>query len=156
MKKIELTQGKYALVDDGDFEWLNQWKWIYNKMGYVVRWEYEKNSKRRMLYMHREILKTPRGLLTDHINFNGLDNRRNNLRIATVGENITHSPPRHSNISGFKGVSFHSKTQTWFARIMVNRKTYSTKYFNSSIKAAKAYNKLVQGLRGEFAFLNPI
>ena len=154
MKTINLTQGKYVIVDDEDFEWLNQFKWSYLNVGYAVRTRYDKYGKKKMIYMHREILKVPKGFLTDHINFDPLDNRRSNLRIATRGENITHSLPRQSNISGLKGVSFHSKTKKWFARIMVDRKIYSTKYFNSSIEAAEAYNKLAESVRGEFAFLN--
>jgi hypothetical protein len=155
MKRIKLTQGKFALVDNEDFEWLSQWKWTYNPMKYAVRFE-RKNNKRKMIYMHREILKIRKGLLADHINFNGLDNRKTNLRIATYGQNITHSPPRKTNISGFKGVSFVKSKKKWVVRIMVNGKTYSTKLFDTPKKAAQKYNELAKLLRGNFAYLNKI
>ena len=77
MKQIPLTQGKYALVDDSDFEWLNQWKWNYNN-GYARRIK-EINKTREIIYMHRFILKINKEKVCDHINGNGLDNRRNGM-----------------------------------------------------------------------------
>jgi len=75
MKRIKLTQEKVALVDDADFEFLNQWKWFYHQTGYA------KSCHR---YMHRLINKTPKGFHTDHINRNKLDNRKSNLRYCML------------------------------------------------------------------------
>ena len=89
MKKIELTQGKFALVDDEDFEWLNQWKWYANHLGYtwyVVRSVRYDNEVKAIL-MHRSILNAKIGEEIDHINHNGLDNRKKNLRICTRSQN---------------------------------------------------------------------
>ena len=83
MKEIPLTRGKFALVDDEDYEWLSQWKWYCSTTGYAVR-----GCKNRILYMHREIAKTKPGMLTDHINRNKLDNRKENLRFCSHRENM--------------------------------------------------------------------
>lgn len=91
MKRILLTQGKYALVDDADFEYLNQWKWCAHKIGsiyYVKRghnWNKKKKCWNEILSMHRVILGLSKGdgICTDHINGNGLDNRHCNLRACT-------------------------------------------------------------------------
>jgi len=98
MRTIKLTQGKFAIVDDCDFEWLNQWKWHYSA-GYVVSKMGGKN-----IYLHRFILQTPPKMDTDHINHNKLDNRRKNLRVATRSQNKQNTLISRANKSGFKGV----------------------------------------------------
>ena len=88
-KKIELTQGKFAIVDDGDFEWLNQHKWSAQKgrnTYYAIRGVRE-NGKHKRIYMHIEILGKKNGLQIDHMNGNGIDNRRTNLRHVTSRQN---------------------------------------------------------------------
>lgn len=101
MKKIKLTQGKYAIVDDEDFEWLNQWKWCYCK--YVIR-DIILNKKNKRIYMHRLIMNTPEKMQTDHINGNKLDNRRNNLRICTQSQNNMNRKISKLNTSGYRGI----------------------------------------------------
>lgn len=85
-KEIQLTQGKVTLVDDEDYEWLSQWKWCA-KDGRNGNFYAFRASKNKSTYMHRLILDTPKGKVTDHINGNGLDNRRINLRICSYREN---------------------------------------------------------------------
>ena len=82
MRKIKLTQGKYAIVDDEDYEYLNQWRWFTFKNGYVwyVARETTIDHKRKCIYMHRLIMNAVNGECVDHINRNGLDNRKYNLR----------------------------------------------------------------------------
>ena len=105
--KIPLTQGKYALVDKEDYDWLIQWNWYYAR-GRAVRTQYlgggRKHLKNKQVFMHREIMKTPPGMHTDHINRNPLDNRRSNLRICTPAEN------RRNNAS--KGISWDGYNRT--------------------------------------------
>ena len=153
MKEICLTKGKIALVNDFDFERLNQWKWyadrIKNKV-YAAR----KNPKK--IYMHREILKVKNFQYVDHINGNGLDNRRENLRICTNSQNGQNRGKNKNNTSGFKGVCFHARTQTWIASIWVNRQRVHLGYFKGSIDAAIAYNEAAVKYHGKFAFLNEI
>ena len=101
MKKIKLTQGKVALVDDGDFEWLSQWKWTYKNGGYA----YRSIGSKGHIFLHRAIMKSPKNLEIDHINGNGLDNRRSNLRFATHKQNIRNQQKQKNRTSKYKGVS---------------------------------------------------
>src|SRR5437867_12616129 len=87
MKCIELRgkwgKGKYTMVDDADFAWLNQWRWYFDPHnGYVVR-----RSNYQRIYMHRLILNPPKGRIGDHANGNKLDHQRSNLRICTYSQN---------------------------------------------------------------------
>lgn len=132
MSKIRLTgkygKGKYAIVDDGDFEWLNQWKW-YLHTGYPAR-----KPNGNMIFMHRLINKTPKGMNTDHINRNPLDNRRNNLRNADKSLNGHNRGAQTNNTSGYKGVHFHTASGLWVAQIKCREKRI-VKYFNNIIDA---------------------
>ena len=88
--KIELTQNKFALVDDEDYRWLNEFKWYRvksKKTDYAYTKIIQSNGKRKSMLMHRLILNTPTGMQTDHKNHNGLDNRKSNIRICTSSEN---------------------------------------------------------------------
>jgi len=126
MKEVKLTQGKYALVDDEDFEWLNQWKWCINSNGYAVRDKHisgsGRNRKKIRILMHRFLNNTPDGLVTDHINANRLDNRKSNLRTLTASENIFYSGSRKNNTSGYKGVSWSIARNKWCAQICKDRR----------------------------------
>lgn len=148
MNRIKLTQGKYAIVDDEDFKWLNQWRWYYD--GRYARMNY-KNKK---IHMHRLIMNTPKGMDTDHINGNGLDNRRCNLRICTSSQNHINTKKRKNNTSGYKGVFSCQLSKNWRAQIRYNHKSIHIGNFINKIQAAKAYNQKAKELFGEFARLN--
>jgi hypothetical protein len=164
VKKIKLTQGKYALVDNEDFEWLNQWKWCAHKnhnRWYVERGGWKKKEKKTIaILMHREILKlkpndTREG---DHKNGNGLDNQRHNLRICTHADN-QHNQIVKKHSSKFKGVYLKgiylkNRTKKWGAQIRLNHNTIHLGYFYKEVKAAKVYDKVATELFGEFACLN--
>jgi hypothetical protein len=99
-KSIPLTQGKFAIVDDGDYEYLNQWKWYatldhHTHTYYAMRREY---PSRKSIMMHREIMNPPDGLIVDHIHHDTLDNRRSELRIVTYSQN---SRNKNKEIKGF-------------------------------------------------------
>lgn len=116
MKKIKLTQGFEAIVDDSDFEWLSQWKWFYEK-GYAKTW-----IKGKRILMHRWILSPAKYFVTDHINFNKLDNREKNLRIVTRAENNIHREKYKINKTGYKGVKYRKGlSKPFMARIRVNK-----------------------------------
>lgn len=154
-KQISLTQGKVAIVDDEDFEWLNQWKWCARKDGprwYVMR----RNCERELVQMHRFILNPQAHLETDHRNGNGLDNRRCNLRSCTRSQNSMNSKKRTGCTSQFKGICWRQDTRKWRARIQFNDKRHNLGCFDNELKAAKAYNKAASRLFGEFARLNVI
>jgi len=136
MKQIKLTQGKFAIVDDSDFEWLNQWKWCFH-IGYVVRNKREK-GKCKMIYMHRLINNTSSGFETDHINRNKLDNRRSNLRTVTSSQNNMNTGMWKHNTSKHKGVFWDKSRNKWMAGIGLNYKFINVGRFNDIGDAIKA------------------
>ena len=159
MKKISLTQGKFALVDDEDYEYINQWKWCYNN-GYAVRGKYigTLNGKEKtiIVYMHRIINKTPDGLHTDHISMDRLNNQKNNLRDCTVSQNHMNLKSYKNSSSKFKGVNWDKNREKWYVKIIINKKHTYLGRFSCEIEAAKAYNKAATENFGEFAKLNDI
>lgn len=106
----------------------------------------------RTLYVHRLLL--PEGRDIDHINGDGLDNRRANLRAATRAQNMANSGSRRGSRSPYKGVTLHKKTGQWFARIMVDGKAKYLGYYKDPEAAARAYDTAALEVWGEFAFLN--
>lgn len=117
MKKIKLTHNQFALVDNEDYDFLSQFNWHINKLGYAAS---QKDNKK--YYMHRLVNKTPIGMDTDHINRDRLDNRKVNLRTATRTENAINRGKNKNNTSGFKGVSWNKGNNKWLAHIKVNYK----------------------------------
>ncbi len=99
VKTIPLKGGSYAYVDAEDYEWLNQWHWRVGGGGYAVR-----NDKGKTIYMHREIMQPPKGKVVDHVNGNGYDNTRANLRNITGKQNMQNKEKRVGAISRYKGV----------------------------------------------------
>ena len=119
MARIKLTKGKFAIVDDADFSFLNQYNWQCDSSGYAVRDIGGRKDKKRTL-MHRLINKTPNGFHTDHINRDKLDNRKENLRTTTPSQNILNSKLSKNNTSGYKGISWYKNR--WAVRIKFNYK----------------------------------
>lgn len=152
MKKIALTQGKYALVDDADFEELNQYKWHYSG-GYARRNAKVVDGKREIAQMHRFILQTPDGFDTDHIDHNGLNNQRANLRVATRSQNQMNKGITKSNKSGLKGVSWHKTNKQWQAQINVRGKNIHLGIFRTKEKAYEAYCNACEEHHGEFSWV---
>ena len=107
IREIPLTQGKVAFVDAADYEWLNQWKWyaLLNQHGYHT-WYAWRRDKRNMLSMHRQIMGTAPELV-DHVNRDGLDNRRSNLRPATARTNQLNQRKHIDSKNPYKGI-FHA------------------------------------------------
>jgi hypothetical protein len=160
MKKIPLTQGKFALVDDENYEDLIQFKWCAHRgrnTFYAVRNVYI-GKKRRLEWMHRRILglKFGDGKITDHTNHNGLNNQKKNIRICTNKENCRNRKTLYSNISGYKGVSWHKLAKKWQVRIRVDYQLKHLGYFNNKVKAAQVYNDAAITHFGKFAKLNKI
>ncbi len=161
MKQIPLTQGQFALVDDDDFERVNQFKWhairIVKKCGityYAVRsTAFGQGKKRKTIIMHRFIMGFPIGKVEiDHADNNGLNNQKHNLRIATRSENQHNRSAQVNCISRYKGVTF--RRNKYQSRIMVNYKSITVGYYKDEIQAAKAYDKKAIELFGEFAKTN--
>lgn len=149
---IPLTQGKFAIVDAKNYELLSKHRWFIQKNGntyYAVQ-----SKKDKLIYMHRQILNVPDGMLSDHINHNGLDNRECNIRICTFAENQHNQKPRKTGSSKYKGVVWSKRTQKFLAQIRFEKKTINLGYYDSEIEAAKAYDVKALELFGEFAYTN--
>jgi len=141
MKRIKLTQGQFALVDDCDYEWLSMWKWHASwRKGvqnfYAERIWKDTNNKRHTIFMHREILelKLYDKRQVDHINHNTLDNRRNNLRVVTCRQN-------HFNVKNVRGYYWQKAIRKYHARIQINGKGIHLGYFKTKKEARQAYLK---------------
>lgn len=164
MKYIELTKGKKTLVDDEDYEFINQHKWHLSSHGYAVRTTKTPSvaGKRhgKMIGMHRVILNTPSDMVVDHINGNKLDNRKSNLRNCTQAQNCQNQGLRRNNTSGYKGVHFHKqRINKWQARLHFTdengkRKVKHLGFFDDPKEAGTAYNQAAQEQFGEFAKVN--
>jgi len=158
MKEIPLTQGKVALVDDEDYEWLNQWKWQATEQQpgafYAQRSIYI-GRKRVHVKMHRQILgySYGDGNIGDHKNRNGLDNRRENLRPASRALNRINSVPQR-NSSGFRGVTWYKRGDCWQVYIRINGRLMFFGRYRDIIDAAMAYDRAVIKYRGSDAQLN--
>jgi len=165
MKKILLTQGKVAKVDNADYKWLNQWKWYAHQIGHTFYAECKASIRktgniaeyeRKNEMMHRLILGLQPGdkREIDHRDGNGINNQRNNLRICTHKQNGRSRRKQAVGTSKYKGVSWNYREHRWRSDIRVNGKLIYLGCFSSEKTAAKAYNKAALKHFGEFALLN--
>lgn len=146
MKEIKLKQGQSTIVDDEDFDYLNQWSWVLTDKGYA-RSSYKKQ-------MHRLIMNiNDPNIQIDHKNGNKLDNRKNNLRLVTNQENQFNQKKRNTS-NKFKGVRLNKKANKYVSYITLNYKRIHLGYFENEIEAAKAYDKKAIELFGEYACTN--
>lgn len=150
MKEIFLTQNKVTLVDDENYEFLSQWKWYAVKHGktyYARRNLPKKNGKRGFVTIHQLLFGNGR----DHIDRNGLNNQKENIRQATQHQNICNRSLYSTNKSGFRGVSWKEENKKWQSSIRYNGATKYLGYFDSVVKAACAYDDKAIELFGAFA-----
>ena len=165
MVEVKLGHSKYAaLVDDPDWELVRGWCWnaqVQRYKGKVVRVSAQRScirkGKQSVMLMHRWILGIDgvKGVQVDHINGNGLDNRRSNLRIASQSENLRNRKMASHNRSGFKGVYFAKQawavSKPWRAQIKVNGRKLSLGYFLTPEEAYEAYKEAAIQHHGQFA-----
>ena len=144
MKQIPLTKNQFALVDDEDFDFLNQWKWYYTSHGYAAK---------DKLYMHRLIMNSPKNKFIDHADTNRLNNQRENLRLCDNRQNHMNGKKHRDNKSGFKGVVF-IKDNYYTARIKANGKIVYLGIYTSPIPAAMAYDAVAIKMFGKYARCN--
>lgn len=156
MKEIKLTRGKIALVDDDDFEYLNQWKWYTEPFFNTFYARKSTRNKRGNIKtrMHSLLMKPKEGFVIDHIDRNGLNNQKSNLRICKSHDNLTNCPKRIDSKNKYKGVRIlkHLKTNPYEARI----KNLYLGCFPTEADAARAYNKAAIEHFDKFAYLNVI
>lgn len=157
MKKIPLTQGFTALVDDDDFERLLESKWHYDGKGYASRNIKKGSGVCSSISMHVQIMCSVGGLAVDHINGNGLDNRRKNLRLVTGTQNQQNQKPNRCGCSSqYKGVCWNKARRKWQATIKVDKKLRHLGCFERETDAALAYNAAATKYFGKYARLNVI
>lgn len=114
---IELTKGKFAIVDDELFDYLNQWKWHLTTSGYAARRFNFGYKDAKVVFMHRLIIPVPYLREVDHINGNKLDNRKGNLRVASRTENNKNRKKKRNATSLFYGVDFNKIHKKWRSRV---------------------------------------
>ncbi len=156
-KSIPLIHGGNTLVDEEDYEHINQWEWFQHSAGYAARnpkTSEIRGQKRKLVFIHRIVMNMKIGEITDHINGNTLDNRKCNLRICTASQNAQNKKPCLKFSSQYKGVSWNKKRKRWRVSIKKDGKAYELGRFKNEIDAAKAYNEAAKKLFGPFARLN--
>jgi len=154
MKKIKLTQNKYTLVDNEDFEVFNKYTWCAVKDGntfYAQKTTSKKDGSTTTVRLHREIMKPPKELMIDHIDRDGLNNRRSNLRFCTNTQNQMNSCKNKNNTSGFKGV--YIDKGKFRSRISFNGRRIHLGFFDTREKAGEAYQDACVEFYGKFANL---
>jgi HNH endonuclease len=157
MKKIALSQGYIALVDDEDHEWLSQWNWFAQRKDnsehvYAERWDPMQNGYRRRIKMHRTIVGAGFGQIVDHRNRDTLDNRRDNLRLCNVAQSAWNRGKPRDNTTGFVGV-FRSRKR-YQANVYSNGVRHHCGMWSTPEEAALARDKKALEIFGEFAVLN--
>lgn len=153
---INLTKGQQTIVSLPDFEYLRQFNWQYfkapnMKTGYVRRTIHIGKNKTKTIHMHQEILGTIPGMQSDHINTNGLDNRRENLRFATRSQNCCNRNLNIRNKSGVKGVRWDKRQKRWVVRVKSAGVYVFDKKFKDFEVAERAYQNAIKEFHGEFA-----
>lgn len=157
-KAIVFASGKYTLVSECDFDWLNQWKWHCGHNGYAGR-KIERERKdgkrnRGFIYLHRFIMGAEGGIEVDHIDGNPLNNCRENLRFCNSAQNKHNQRPKRGGMSKYKGVYWQAGK--WVAQTKSGGIGIYLGRFSSEIEAAKAYNAEALRIFGSFANLNII
>jgi len=148
VKQIPLGGGYYTYVDATDYEWLSRWKW-HLQNGYAVRRE-----KNKLVFMHREIMQPPPGMVVDHKSHNKLDNTRDSLLVCTQQENCFNRSKRNGSCSRFHGVTYSKSMHKWVARITFQGRRFHLGGFVKEGEAARAYDRAAVELLGEFARVN--
>ncbi len=154
MKKIALTQEYFALVDDEDFEWLVRYRWSIDKHPHTYYANTYKQHEN--IRMHRLILGLKKGdkRECDHIDGNGLNNQKSNLRICTNQQNQYNRKLTKDSVSKYKGVCWRKYIGKWQANICMNGKIICLGSFSDEQQAAKMYDKVAIAEWGEFAHTN--
>jgi len=155
VKQISLTHGFVTLVDDEDYATLVKYRWFARHSGnslYAQRNE-RGPEPRGTVHMHRCIIGCPEGMEVDHVNHNGLDNRRSNLRICTKTQNQANRR-KGRGTSKYKGVTFRHDRYRWEARIRAKGRLIQLGTFSDERSAALAYDYAAVGHFGAFACTN--
>jgi hypothetical protein len=158
---LTLKSGNKILVDACNSALLSENGWrehVVGRTSYVRRRKYigKKHGKYvyEVQYLHRLIMNPPKGMVIDHVDGNGLNNRRKNLRICTRAQNLSNQRKQHGCSSKYKGVTYHPKTGGWYSQIKFKKQHIYLGYFKKEEDAAIAYNTSAIKYFGKFAKLN--
>ncbi len=167
MKTIELSQGLVSKVSDEDYEWLKEFNWFAQKCNgkiYAARHKMESercptcnqrtNKRSKIVLMHREIINAPKGMHIDHKNRDELDNQRENLRPATISQNLLNTKGRNNSSSIYKGISYTKTTKKWVVALRYEKKQYYLGQYMNEESAARIYDYWIHKIEPEFALLN--
>lgn len=140
--KIPLSRGKFALIDEDDFDEISKYKWHADAMGYAVRFKKASETGsayiRICVYMHRLVAKCPADKVVDHVNHNQSDNRKSNLEISNKSSNgLNRKGPQSNNTSGILGVNWVKDRNKWEARIKIGITTHNLGRFSCKEDAMK-------------------
>jgi hypothetical protein len=152
MKLIPLSQGKFAQVDDEDYDFLMQWKWFVNH-GRAVRSAWTPGREKKLqIFMHRVLMDAPPGMEVDHRNMDPLDNQRHNLRVCTPGQNQYNKRARKDSPSGLKNITpnFGKRGITWAVKMRASKKEHYIGTFKTLEAAIQAHTAAIRRLHGEF------
>ena len=148
---IPLTRGKTALVDYEDFERINRHKWVACPVG--IAWYANRTERGKSILMHRQIMRARKGTFVDHIDGNGLNNCKSNLRFCTARQNCWNRRPV-GRYSRYKGVTFDRRRRKYYAVVRYQGDQLKYGPFDNEIDAARAYDRAALEYHGEFAYLN--
>lgn len=154
MKEIELRNGGVAKVSDEDYPTLSKYSWTRTRIRHHVYASRIIGHNGRKLWMHREILNAASGVIVDHIDGDGLNNTRSNIRLCTSAENNRNRRAVHCGRSRFKGVCWKSNPQKWQAYIRVLGKQRYLIQTDNEVLAAIMYDEAARECFQEFAALN--
>jgi len=144
MKTISLTKGMVALVDDEDYARLSKYKWCAVETGQRLFYA-ARGVKNRLVYMHRDVMELATGdnICVDHIDFNGLNNQKTNLRKTTKSYNFKHRRPI-AHTSKYRGVYWDRNRNKWKAQASINGRMFAIGRYDLELDAALARDEFVR------------
>jgi len=156
-RKIDLGEGQFTIVEPRDYYSIRHFKWFVHGNGsnlYAARSALTNDLRSRIIFLHRQIMDPPAGLVVDHRNCDSLDNRRANLRVVTQAVNMRNRRKRKNTSSRFIGVWFDKKRNKWTVQIRYNAQKLWLGRFDDESAAARAYDAAAKKYFGEVARLN--
>lgn len=154
MKELSLTSGQFALIDDVDYDKVSSRRWHAYKSS--NSWYCRTNIGKKHISLHAFLFPVPKGFVVDHIDGNGLNNQRANLRQATQAENMRNQRPHRDSRSPYKGIWRIPGAKTWGVQIWNGRKRNYVGSFVDPLEAAKVYDFIAIQVFGQFAKVNGV